>query len=261
LSIWFLLWFVLSFILLGATCWSTIILIQQKKAWSAYAAKKGLTFTRGTFFGPCSMEGVLDDYNLSFFTATQVHEDSRKNRELTVGQINIYKPFVDSIACGTAEVLPFLQSLEGMSRHNVKNGKWNTKFHIFSGNKDAVDAYLTEERIKVLTSILSMPNAHVIIVMDEDEAAFRFETSNPLKEEKQLEVIVDKLIAKIKKLEPTEEEQARFENLKDTETVTAQAASQPVEAVDEQSPQEPASLKAAEEPQPTEAEENKSTES
>lgn len=184
--------------------------MQQKKAWSDYASKKGLAFTRGTFFGPCTVEGIIEGYSLSCFSATQQNEDPRKNRELTVVQISIDAPFIDSVACGTAEVLSFLQSMESLTPHDVKVGQWNKKYHIRTRNKKAVDIYLTEERVKILTSILSMPNAHVIILMDEGEAVFRFETANPLKEAKQLDTVVSKLVSRIHKLQPTEEEAVKL---------------------------------------------------
>lgn len=206
MSIWLLLWVVLSFVLLGATAWSTIILIQQKKAWEAYAKKKSLTFVKGQFFSPCTMEGVIDGYNVSFFSATQQNEDSRKNRELTVMQVNVSEPFVDGIAMGTKEMIPFLQTLDALMPHDIKTGKWNKDHYIRSRNIKAVDAYLTEERVKILGSILSMPNTDVLILVDNNEGVFRFETSNPLTDAKQIENTVDKLFARIKKLVPTKEE-------------------------------------------------------
>lgn len=210
LSLWLLLWFVLSFILLGATFWSTIILVQQKKAWGEYAKKKGLTFARGTFFAPCTMEGIVDGYNVSFFSATQQNVDARKNRELTVMQVNASDPFVDGIACGTPEMLPFLQSLDTTMPHELKTGKWNKENQLRSRNKKAVDAYLTEDRIKIINGILSMPNADVVILLDNNEGIFRFETSNPLTDANQIDATVNKLIARIKKLTPSEEERKKL---------------------------------------------------
>ena len=215
MSIWFLLWFVLAFIILGATLWSTIILIQQKKAWREYAAKKGLTFTPNKFFEPATIEGILGGCNISFFTATQQKEDSRKNRQLSVMQINVNTAFVDGIGAGTKEMLPFLQSLEALTVHDVKVGKWDKAHDIRSRNKKAVDAYLTEERTNILSSILKMPNADVLILLDSNEGVFRFETSNPMIEVKKIDALVSKLIARIEKLKPSVEELKKFEGLVD----------------------------------------------
>jgi hypothetical protein len=206
LSIWFLLWFVLAIIILGATVWSTIILMQQKKAWKAYAAKKGLVFTANKFFESPTLEGIIDGYNVSFFTALQQKEDSRKNRQISVMQINANCSFVDGIGAGTKEMLPFLQSLEAITPHDMKVRKWDKAHHIQSQNKSIIDAYLSEERVAILSGILKMPNADVLILLDKNEGVFRFETSNPFQDEKKIEVLVDKLIARIEKLKPSDEE-------------------------------------------------------
>jgi len=232
LSLWFLLWFVLSFILLGATFWSTVILIQQKKAWREYAAKKGLVFTPNKFFEPASMEGVIDGYNVSFFTAMQQNPDVRKNRQLTVMQVNANDGFVDGIACGTSEMLPFLQTLTAVSPHDVKVGKWDNKYHIRSRNKKAVDAFLTEERVTILSSILSMPNADILIILDDNEGIFRFETPNPLQEAKQIDNVINKLLARVKKLEPSADEKKHYASLITKEEDTQEQETKPQEKVE-----------------------------
>lgn len=234
MSLWFLLWFVLSFILLGATFWSTVILIQQKKAWREYAAKKGLVFTPNKFFEPAGMEGVIDGYNVSFFTAVQQNPDVRKNRQLTVMQVNANDGFVDGIACGTSEMLPFLQTLTAISPHDVKVGKWENKYHIRSRNKKAVDAFLTEERVSTLGSILSMPNADILIILDANEGIFRFETPNPLQDAKQIDSVMNKLLARIKKLEPSAEEKKRYASLitkEDSEDISEIQSQEKIEKV------------------------------
>lgn len=190
-----------------------IILIQQKQAWKEYAKKYGLTYTPGTFFGPANMEGVIDGYNVSFFTAVQQNTDARKNRQLTVMQVNANKAFVDGIACGTAEMLPFLQSLELLTPHEVKEGNWDKKNHIRTRHKKAVDSFLTAERVNVLNEILSMPNADIIIILDDSEGIFRFETPNPLNDANKIDVVLRKLMTRISKLEPDEKEEKSLEKM------------------------------------------------
>jgi hypothetical protein len=221
LSIWFFLWLVLAVILLGSTAWSAVILFQQKKAWKAYAEKKGLNFTPGTTFGPCEIEGIIDGYTLSFFTAVQQKTDARKNRQVTVFQVDCNKPFVDGLACGTKEMNVFLQSLEALTAHDVKSEKWNKSHLIRSRNKKAVDAFLTDERAAILSSILSMPNADIIILLNDEIGTFRFETSNPLTELEKIELLINKLIKHISKLVPSDEEARKFEAMAKEKEVDA----------------------------------------
>lgn len=239
MSLWFLLWFLLSFILLGATFWSTLILIHQKTAWRNFAKRHNLTFSSNKFFEPSSVEGVLDGYNISFFTAVQQNPDSRKNRQLTVMQITSNVAFVNGFACGTSEMLPFLQSLEAITPHDMTGKKWNKDYHIRSRNKAGVDIYLTEERVSILSSILSMPKADILLLLSEEEGVFRFETTNPLTDDKQIDVVVQKLLARIKKLEPTKEELEIYRNAKpDTANVSEEVMAEVEVETEEKSKEE-----------------------
>jgi hypothetical protein len=198
---------VLSAVLLGATVWSLIILFRQKKAWEAYAKRKGLTFTKGKFSSSCEMEGSIDGFHVSFFSATQQKEDSRKNRQLTVMQLTLPKPFVNAIGAGTAEMLPFLNSLSEVTPHPIESDKWDKKTnHLFSKNKKSVETFLTPERITILNNILKMKNSDNLILMEEEQGVFRFETSNPMTDVGTIDRLVSKLIASIRKLVPSEEE-------------------------------------------------------
>lgn len=214
MSVWWLLWFVLSFILLGTTIWSLIILFKQKKAWAAYAKNKGLTFKKGTFSGPCAMEGTVDGVNVSLFTAVQQKEDSRKNRQLTVVQLTLGKAFIDSIGAGTAEMLPFLNSLPTVTPHSLENEKWDSKVnHIYSRNKEAVNLYLTDERVAILNNILKLSNSDNIVLLDAEEGVFRFETFNPLTDDVKIDKLVSKLIVSINKLLPSKKEIESYKKL------------------------------------------------
>lgn len=215
MSIWFFIWFLLSFLIIGVVAWSTIILVQQKKAWKAYAAKKGLTYIGRKFFEPCEVEGISDGYTISLFSATQMKEDARKSRQLSVLQVIVNRKIVDGIGAGTNEMLPFLQNLEPLSPHDASAYNWDKKFDFRSRNKRAVDQYLNEERVKVLQGLLSMPGADVIILMDHAQGIFRFETSNPLASIEKIETMVDKIIKRIQILETDESEVKRLVQLED----------------------------------------------
>ena len=209
MSIWVFLWLVLSIVLLGATFWSTWILIQQKQAWKSYALKNGLRYTSGRFFESPQVEGIVDGYTVSLFSATQMNEDSRKNRQRTVVEVKLNASMVYGLGAGTPEMLPFLKTLDVLSPHDVKGRTgWNNNNALLSVNADVIDAYLTEDRFKALCSVLSIPKADVLVLMEEESAVVRVETANPLEDEKRLEGVLQKLFARIKKLEVSGEELA-----------------------------------------------------
>lgn len=210
MSIWFFLWFLLAVIIVGATVWSTIILIQQKRAWKSYAAKKGLSFTPNKFFEPATLEGVMGDYTVALFTAVEKNEDSRKDRQITVAQINANYPFLDGIGMGNAKMKPFLDALDSIKPYDVKDSAWDKGNIIKVENKDTADKFLTKDRLKILNELLKFPKANVLILLDQNEGVFRLETSNPFQDEKKIDALVTKMIARIEKLRPSDEE---FKNL------------------------------------------------
>jgi hypothetical protein len=209
-ALWIFIWVIFSTIILGAAFWSLVIQFQQKKTWEAFAKKAGLKYMPGTFTGPCGVEGVLDGYDVSLFTAEQKNQDSRKNRKVTGLQVNANEGFVDAIATGTSEVRPFIKSLSGLSHHKMEGKKWPKDLTFFSRNKEAVDLFLTDERLDIIKKMLSIKNADVILLLDENEGGYRIETSNPLTDLAQLEKMVKATIARYKKLSVTKDEKAAF---------------------------------------------------
>ncbi len=199
---------------MGTTAWSLIILFKQKRTWEEFAKRHNLVFVKGKFSASPSVEGTMDDFSISMFSATQQQEDSRKNRQLTVIELICAKPFFNGVAIGTPEVLPFLKSLDLLSPHPLNHEKWDSKHnHIFSRNKKAVEKFLTEERIVILNNILKLSNSDNIVLLDDDKGVFRFETSNPLTEIDKLETLTIKLMKSIEKLCPDEKEVTQLQAL------------------------------------------------
>jgi len=216
---WLFLWCIVAIIVLGATLWSTIILYQQKQAWQSYAKKHGFNFIQRKFFEPAEMNGVIDGYNISFFTAEQQDIDERKNRLLTVIQINVNEEFVDGFACVSPNMQTFLSSLAAIKPHKLKVKGWNPKNFISSRNKARIDLYLTDERVKVLSGMLNMKNADVLVLSDETEGIIRIETSNPLQHEEQIDKLMAKLFTCINKLKVSDDERKAIEKIAKDEVV------------------------------------------
>lgn len=207
---WILLWLVLSAILIGATLWSLQILMRQKAAWDKYAKMKGFTFNRGTFMGPGEMNGVIGDYRLSFFTAERAGADVRTRRYVTVLEINLIDGLIDSGALGTKEMLPFLQTLDKLHPLIIEGAPFEEGTHVFAKSDTVMKAYLTQERIETLASILKTKNADTLVLFNEKEVVVRLETSDPMQDADKIDKIVNRLIALTEKLRITSEERARL---------------------------------------------------
>lgn len=194
MTIWVLLWLVLSAIILGASVWSSVILFRQKKAWQAFAAKHSMTYTAGRFMGPPMLEGFIDKYRVSFFTAERQSADVRQRRFVTVVEISLPEGLITGAAIGTSEMVMFMESLTYLSPLAITHEKWDPSWRVFARNRDAVRLFLTPERMEHAIQILSTRNADVLIIFDDTQGVVRVETSDPILDPAKAEKVITRLI-------------------------------------------------------------------
>ncbi len=207
---WIFIWLLLSAILLGATGWSLRILLTQKKAWEAYAKSRNFTYNAGTFMGPAEMSGVIGDYKLSFFTGERQGVDIRTRRYVTVMEIDLVEGVVDGGVMGTQEMLPFMQSLDKLQPYQVEGPGWEAGLFAFIKNPESVKAYLTSERIEVVSNILKTKNADSLIVFHDKELVVRLETSDPMQDAQKIDKIVTRIVGLCDKLRITPEQRKAY---------------------------------------------------
>lgn len=190
---WFFIWFVLSAILLGASVWSFLILVRQKKAWESYAHKHKLIFNRGTLMGPAEISGMLDDYKIAFYTAERQMTDVRKRRYVSVVELTAPEGLFDGGVAGTQEMLTFMQSLEKIHFYKVEMEGWDETHRVFVRDDDVASAYFTPERLGIFSNILKTRNADVLIVFTDKEFLVRLETTDPMQDAAKIEKIVARI--------------------------------------------------------------------
>lgn len=250
MSVWILLWLVLSAIILGATAWSTYILYRQKQAWQALATRHKMTFTRGRLMGSPMLDGFIENYRVSFFTAERQSTDIRARRYVTVVEIVFPEGIINGVAAGTPEMVTFMETLSSLSPMAITHEKWDPSFRLYARNRDAVRQYLTPSRLEHLCQLLATRNADVIIIFDETQGVVRLETSDPILDPMKAEKVILRLIRHAQGLSITRQEREEImqRSLKDEELppetkpsigVTAETAAQSV-AIEE----EPAAIPA-----------------
>ncbi len=206
MSIWILLWLVLSAIILGATAWSTYILYKQKQAWQALATRHKMTFTAGKLMGSPMLDGFIENYRVSFFTAERQAPDVRARRFVTVVEIVFPEGIINGIAAGTKEMVTFMDTLTNLSPMAVTSDKWDASWRLYGRNRDAVRQYLTPARMDHLAQLLSTRNADIIIIFDETQGVVRLETSDPILDPVKAEKVILRLIRHSQGLAITKQE-------------------------------------------------------
>lgn len=203
---WILLWVVLSAILLGSTAWSLQILLRQKKAWEKFAKDRNFSFRKGTFMGPAEMNGVINDYKISFFTAQRDSADVRTRRFVTAIEIDLGQGLFDGGVVGTKEMMPFMQSLEKCHPYKVEGEGWGTEYHIFVKHDAPAQAYFTGERLEYISQLMKTRNADVLLIFNHTEVVLRLETIDPMQDPEKIDKILKRQIALFDKIRLNEDQ-------------------------------------------------------
>jgi hypothetical protein len=207
-SIWILLWLALSAIILGASGWSSYILFRQKEAWRSLSEKHKLTYTGGRFMGPPSLEGFIDKYRISLFTAERQSPEVRNRRFVTVVEITLPEGLIDAGAAGTPEMVTFMEGLTNLSPMAVDTPKWDVKNRLFARSRSAMRLFLTEERMEHLIQLLATRNADIIVLFDDNQAIVRLETTDPILDATKAEKVIKRLILHADGLKISKQERA-----------------------------------------------------
>lgn len=201
MSIWFLLWLVLSGALLYFMGWTLYILHRQKAAWSKYAEAKKLRYKANTFTSSPEMSGVLNDYTFSFFTGEHTVQEGRSTRKLTATEVSLSSRMPFDCALGSGGMVTLIRPLGLKEEIIPQHQDWKTSSIAATNNRAAFEAYLTPERLDAIVALMKVKNSWVIFIARGDVMLLRFDTPDPLDNPKKIEMLVQKMTAAAKVLE------------------------------------------------------------
>ena len=124
----------------------------------------------------------------------------------------------------------FIDELTALRPFDTSTIDWESKYIFHARNNKSLNAFLTAERVKILKEMLAFPSADVLLVLDETEGIFRFETSSPMTNVEKITSTVDKLMSRLKKLRSTDAELKEFMALKEETTPPPAPVETPVVA-------------------------------
>lgn len=209
---WIALWFVLSAFVMGVFVWSLRILIQQKRAWAAYAKKRGYEYIGGKMMDPPAVVATVNGMRLSLYTDIQRTNDVRAQRYVTIIEIVLGSGMPTGAAIATKELRPFIDSLNFTDSHTPPDfPEWSPSYIVKTRDTKKLAAYLTQNRLAVLHSLFSMKNSMALFFFDEEECVLRIETPDPLRNVEHLEKIVRRIVDAVEKLRLTEQEKAQWQ--------------------------------------------------
>ncbi len=215
MSIWFLIWLVLSGALLYFSFWTLYILMKQKKSWKSFSERHELRYTSGTFFESPSVSGVYNEYPVSLFTGEHQQEDARKNRKLTAIEIELTSIMPMAGAAASGGMIPLLDGLDHNTEYKPEHKKWKSEYLIRTDNLSMMAGYMSDERIAALTELMKVVNAWVMFIFMEKNTLLRLDMPNPLEDPKRMDVLLNKMVEVAAILELEKGEEKKLERLRD----------------------------------------------
>ncbi len=200
-SIWFLLWAVLSATLLYFLAWTMLILYRQKKAWKAYAKNKKLRYKASSFFSSPEISGVIDGYTVSLFTGEHQAAEARSARKLTAIEISLSSKMPFDGAAGSGGMLSIIKEMGFRDEVKPDFKGWDDEFLARSDEKEAMRAYLTDERLKGIVELMGLKNAWTIVAFRDGVSLLRLDTPYPLDEAGKVDRILKRMLVVAKTLE------------------------------------------------------------
>ncbi len=197
----FVVWFLVSALLIGFWSWTSYVLYKQKKAWKLYAEKRKLRYYPNGLYETPSVSGAVEGYKISFFASDHSELDARSQRRLSAIEINLHSSLSVSGAIASGGMVAVIESLEGNKEFKPNVEHWDDSYVIRTDDVHYMQAYLTDERIEKITGLMRMDKAWVIIVFLPENGLLRLDTPLPLDDPRKIDEVVKTMVDVAKALE------------------------------------------------------------
>ena len=201
MSVYFIIWAVLTTFLLLFWVWSTTILYQQKKSWKAYAQKKKLRYRANRFFDSPEISGAFEGYKIVGFTSEHDQQDGRLIKRLTCLEVSLKGSLPVSTAIASGGMVDVVEELSFQYEYRPDIRGWDNSYIARSRDEDVMRAYLTTERLQQLVKLMKVKNSWIILIFVGGQGLLRIDTPDPLDNIKTLEKYVRALVSAAKVLD------------------------------------------------------------
>lgn len=206
MSIWIIIWLLISAVLIYFTVWTFVIVLKQKHTWQEFAKENKLRLKSAGMLTPARISGIYKGFSIYVFPCEHMVQDGRGVRKMTAIEVRLKRPIPVNGAIGNGIMASIIQDLTYPEEYKPKEKFWDHEFIIRTDNAKAVEQYLTEKRLKAVMRVGKIKNVSTIFVFEGDDTILRLDTSDPLHSKKKLASLIDKAIesARVLHIEETE---------------------------------------------------------
>lgn len=203
---WIFLWFVASAFIMGVFVWSLLILHQQKRAWSRFAAKHNLSYVPGKMVEAPAMKGAIHGYQVAFFPDYQASQDVRQQRLITTLEFDLGAPvFVRGIVA-TSHYARFVAEQDMHDSFEIDSPTWDKTRIVRTDDVARFQQYLSADRLEFMHNLMTMKNSTALVYCDYDRVVVHIETTDPIRNAERFDKIVQKITSSLSRLKLSEAE-------------------------------------------------------
>ena len=198
---YFYIWLIISLFLLGFWGWTLLVVVQQKRAWKAFAGKRQLRFHDQGMFATPMVSGSIDSYGVSLFASEHSELDERSQRRLTAIELSLHSDFPFSCAVASGGMVTVVDALDIRHEYKPQVKGWDNSYVLRASDLHMAQNYFTEERMQKVLDLMKTERAWIILVFVEDRGILRLDTPYPIDNPKELDKLITQMIDVAKTLE------------------------------------------------------------
>lgn len=201
MSVWFFIWILLSGVLAFFSIWTLFILFRQKKGWKVFAKKHKLRYRTSGMMASPEISGTINGYTIDIFTSEHFSPGQRAPRKMTALEVQIPGTMPMEGAVASDGMVNLVKELNFNAEVKPQHKDWDVSYIARANNAEALEAYLTEERVGALTSLMKVKSFWLIFVFKKSGTLLRIDSLDPCDSAEKIEKLMRKLIATARILE------------------------------------------------------------
>lgn len=194
MSIYLVLWFLVSGFLLGFWFWTIYVIIKQKNAWKVYAEKRKMRYHSSALLETPSISGAVDGYSVSMFASEHGEIDARSQRRLTAIEILLQTELPFAVAAASGGMVQIVEGLELRQEYRPPIKGWDDTYVLRTNNLKLCQMYFNEDRLRKLVSLMNINKSWITLLFYGNQGVLRLDTPLPIDHPKEIDVIIKQMI-------------------------------------------------------------------
>ena len=201
MSVYLVLWVLVSGFLLGFWFWTMYVLVKQKTAWKFYAEKRNMRYHSSALLETPTISGVVENYSVTMFASEHGELDARSQRRLTAIEITLQTSLPFSVGTASGGMVHIVNAVGFIQEFRPSIKGWEDSYILRTNSLEMAQAYFTEDRLRKLVSLMNIDKSWIIFLFAEGQGILRLDTPLPIDNPKEIDVLIKQMLNVARALE------------------------------------------------------------